>query len=481
MQNKIMLITYADSFGKNLKELKEMLDTYFKKEIGAIHILPFFPSSGDRGFAPLTYEQVDPEFGTWEDIDSIAKDYELMFDFMINHLSRRSKYFLDFIEKHDESEYKDLFLRFKNFWPGGEPTPEDVAILNKRKPYAPCVEIEFADKTKEKIWCTFGEEQMDLDLEAKITWQFVNQSLECLMNHGASIIRLDAFAFATKKYKTSCFFIEPEMWDHMKRVQDILDRRNIPMLPEIHDHYEVQKKIADHGYYVYDFALPVLVLHTIYTGSSKRLKHWMNICPRKQYTTLDTHDGIGTVDVKDLLSDEEIDEVCNITLERGANFKMDYSAKANEKPVVYQINCTYYSAIGSDEGYLLSRAIQFFAPGIPQVYYMGLLAGENDYDLMNKTNFPRNISRHNYTVEEIREEVKKPVVQKLLKLMRFRNEYDSFQGECIIENTPDSILSVRRKSGDYEAWLNADLKTLQFRIQYIDIITKQWVELDLTR
>jgi len=472
-----MLITYADSFGKNLKELKDMLDTYFKREIGSIHILPFFPSSGDRGFAPLTYEKVDPAFGTWEDIDDIAKDYELMYDFMINHLSRRSDYFLDFIEKHDASEYKDMFLRFKNFWPKGEPTKEEVAILNKRKPHAPCEDIEFADGTTEKIWCTFSEEQMDLDMNAEVTWDFVERSLECLMNHGASLVRLDAFAFATKKYGTSCFFIEPEMWDLMKKVQDILDRRNIPMLPEIHDHYKIQEKIADHGYYVYDFALPVLVLHTIYSGSGKQLKNWLNICPRNQYTTLDTHDGIGTVDVKDLLTNEEIDEVCNKTLEQGANFKMDFSAKANNKPVVYQINCTYFSAVGSEEAYLLSRAIQFFAPGIPQVYYVGLLAGENDYILMNRTDFPRNISRHNYMVEEIREEVKKPIVRDLCKLMRFRNEYPAFDDACIIEDTEDHILKIRRSSGGFEAILTANLKNFSFTITYLDQETSLMNEL----
>lgn len=477
MDNKIMLITYADSFGKNLKELRLMLDTYFKKEIGAIHILPFFPSSGDRGFAPLTYETVDPEFGTWEDIDALAKDYELMFDFMVNHLSRRSEYFLDFIENHDNSQYKDMFLRFKNFWPQGEPTEEEVTMLNKRKPHAPCVDIELADGTTEKIWCTFSEEQMDLDLNAEVTWDFVERSLECLMNHGASIIRLDAFAFATKKLGTSCFFVEPEMWDLMKRVQDILDCRNVPMLPEIHDHYHIQEKIANHGYYVYDFALPVLVLHTIYTGSGERLKHWLKICPRKQYTTLDTHDGIGTVDVKDLLTDEEIDAVCSKTLEQGANFKMDYSAKAKDKPVVYQINCTYYSAVGSDEAYLLSRAIQFFAPGIPQVYYVGLLAGENDYELMKRTDFPRNISRHNYTIEEIAEEVKKPVVKKLNKLMRFRNAYPAFDDACIVEDAEDHILKIHRVNGQYEAILEANLKDYQYTITYRDTKTDKWCKL----
>lgn len=465
MKNKIMLITYADSFGRNLKELKEMLDRYFKREIGAVHILPFFPSSGDRGFSPMTYEEVDPQFGTWEDIEAIAKDYELMYDFMINHLSRRSPQFLDFIENHEDSPYKDMFLRFKEFWPGGAPTEEDVAMLNKRKNHAPCERIRFADGTEEDIWCTFSEEQMDLNLERDVTWEFVERSLRHLMDHGASMMRLDAFAFATKKYKTSCFFIEPEMWEMMERVQKILDEKQVPMLPEIHDHYKVQLKIAEKGYAVYDFALPVLVLHTLYTGDCRRLKEWFAVCPRNQYTTLDTHDGIGTVDVEDLLTEEELEAVIRKTEEYGANFKMDFSAKAKDKPVVYQINCTYYSALGGDDNaYLLARAIQFFAPGVPQVYYMGLLAGENDYELMQRTDFPRNISRHNYTVREIAQEVQKDVVQKLLKLMRIRNEYPAFDGEVVVSELPDNLLEITRESGGCKAVLRADLEKKTFTV-----------------
>lgn len=309
-----MLITYADSFGKNLKELKEILDRYFKDVIGAIHILPFYPSSGDRGFSPMTYQEVEPRFGTWKDIEALSQEYELMYDFMINHLSRRSPQFLDFIEKHENSVYKDMFIRFSRFWPGGAPTKEEVAMLNKRKNHAPCEQIQFADGTAEDIWCTFSEEQMDLNLENDLTWEFVEASLRHLMDHGASVIRLDAFAFATKKCGTSCFFLEPEMWEMMERVQKILDERQVQMLPEIHDHYKVQLKIAQKGYMVYDFALPVLVLHTLYTGNCRRLKDWFKICPGNQYTTLDTHDGIGTVDVEGLLSEEELGTVIGIRL-----------------------------------------------------------------------------------------------------------------------------------------------------------------------
>ena len=465
-----MLITYADSFGKNLKELKSVVDKHFKNEIGAMHILPFFPSSGDRGFSPMTYEEVDASFGDWEDIKAIANEYELMFDFMINHLSRRSYQFLDFIENHEKSQYKDMFIRFKEFWPNGAPTQEDVDLLNKRKNHAPCERIRFADGTEEDIWCTFSEEQMDLNLENKITWDFVKRSLQYLMDHGASIMRLDAFAFATKKCGTSCFFIEPEMWDMMEKVQKILDEKQIPMLPEIHDHYKIQMKIAKKGYAVYDFALPVLVLHTLYTGNAKRLKKWFEICPHNQYTTLDTHDGIGTVDVEDLLTEEELENVIQKTEEYGANFKMDFSAKAKDKPVVYQINCTYYSALGEDDrAYLLARAIQFFAPGVPQVYYMGLLAGKNDYELMRETNFPRNISRHNYTMEEIEKEVEKPVVQKLKQLMRMRNEFPAFDGKVVVSELPDSLLEITRESNDCKAVLRANLVEQTFTIVCSDV------------
>ncbi|MBD5459554.1 MAG: sucrose phosphorylase [Lachnospiraceae bacterium] len=466
MKNKIMLITYADSFGKNLKELKAALDKWFGKEIGAVHILPFFPSSGDRGFAPLTYEQVDPQFGDWEDIRALSEKYELMFDFMVNHLSRQSEEFQDYVKNHDSSAYRDMFIRFREFWPGGAPTQEQIDLLNKRKSQAPCEHITFADGTCEDIWCTFSSEQIDLNLERELTWEFIRRSLHFLMDHGASMIRLDAFAFATKKLGTSCFFVEPEMWEHMDQVQKILDEKHIPMLPEIHDHYKVQLKIAEKGYPIYDFALPVLVLHTLYTGSAARLKHWFSICPRDQYTTLDTHDGIGTVDVEDLLTEEELQNVIDRTEQYGANFKMDFSARAKDKPVVYQINCTYYSALGEDDdAYLLARAIQFFAPGVPQVYYMGLLAGENDYELMRRTDFPRNISRHNYTTEEIAEAVEKPVVQKLKKLMRMRNEYPAFDGETVVEDAPDEKLRIVRESGGCRAVLAADLKNRTFTVR----------------
>ncbi len=204
-KNKAMLITYADSLGKNLKNLKFVLDTYFKDAISGVHILPFFPSSADRGFAPMTYKEVDKDFGNWEDINNIAKDYYLMYDYMINHISASSEYFKDFKENKENSQYKDLFIRYNKFWDNEEDQKQDLEKVYKRKPRDPFIEIEFKDGTKEKLWCTFDEEQVDLNIKSNTTKKFNKENLTFLANNGASIIRLDAFAYATKKRGTNCF------------------------------------------------------------------------------------------------------------------------------------------------------------------------------------------------------------------------------------------------------------------------------------
>ena len=84
IQNKTMLITYADSLGSNLKELATNLERYFGDSIGGVHILPFFPSTGDRGFAPIDYEQVDSTFGDWSDVERLGDSFYLRLDILIN-------------------------------------------------------------------------------------------------------------------------------------------------------------------------------------------------------------------------------------------------------------------------------------------------------------------------------------------------------------------------------------------------------------
>ena len=467
LENKIMLITYADSMGHHLKDLDQVLEKHFSKSIGGLHILPFFPSSGDRGFAPMDYRKVAQEFGDWEDIERLAEKYFMMCDYMINHISAQSPYYQSFLREKDESEYKDLFIRYKDFWENGEPTEEEVGAIYKRKPRAPYAVAHFADGTTEKVWCTFDEEQIDINCKSDCAKKFIRENLECLCQHGMAMIRLDAFAYATKKAGTSCFFIEPDVWEFLQDCERITDPYEAVILPEIHEHYTMQMRIAEKDYYVYDFALPMLLINALYYGKTEYLKHWLEICPRKQFTTLDTHDGIGVVDVKDLLPDEEIERTKEDIFKFGANVKKVYNTADYNNLDIYQINCTYYSALGDDDrSYLLARAVQFFAPGIPQIYYVGLLAGKNDIKLLEETKVGRNINRHYYELDEIDEEVKRPVVQKLLKLMEFRNEHPAFYGSFELIASGEHELTIRRQKGDQWAVLKADFMTKDFTISY---------------
>ena len=466
LKNGIMLITYADSLGKNLKELKFVLDRYYKKAVKGVHILPFFPSSADRGFAPICYDRVDEKFGDFNDIEEISKDYYLMFDFMVNHISAQSEYFQDYLKNKEDSPYRDFFITYSEFWKNGEPIEEQIELIYKRKPRAPYIEAEFADKSVEKVWCTFCEEQIDLDVTKKITRDYIKSTLEKMCRHGASIIRLDAFAYAIKKPDTNCFFIEPDIWELLYDIEDTVKKCGGEILPEIHEHYTILMKIAEKGFWVYDFALPVLVLHALYNHTGEYLKKWLEMCPMKQFTTLDTHDGIGIVDVKDLLPDEEIEKVRNQMYSNGANVKKIYSSEAYNNLDIYQVNTTYYSALGNnDKAYILARAIQFFAPGIPQIYYVGMMAGENDIVLMKQTKNGRDINRHYYTLEEIEKEQEREVVKKLRYLMELRNSHAAFglEGTMTVETNGDK-LKITRNCGGQSLTLDADLRNYNFEI-----------------
>ena len=469
IKNKVMLITYPDSLGKNLKELNKVLHEDLKDAVGGIHLLPFFPSTGDRGFAPTDYTTVDPKFGDWSDVEKLGEEYYLMFDFMINHISRHSKYYEDFQKNKEQSPYADLFLSWDKFWPKGRPTMEDVDLIYKRKDRAPYQEITFADGTKEKLWNTFGPEQIDLDVRKAVTQKFIKETLVSLIHHGADIIRLDAFAYAVKKLDSNDFFVEPEIWNLLKQVQDDIADEGATILPEIHEHYSMPFKIAEHGYFIYDFALPMVTLYSLYSGKSSRLAAWLKKCPMKQFTTLDTHDGIGVVDARDILSPDEIDYTSQELYKVGANVKKKYSSAEYHNLDIYQINTTFYSALGDDDQkYFMARLLQVFAPGIPQVYYVGMLAGKNDIGLLEKTKEGRNIKRHYYSRQEVEEEVKRPVVSSLLKLLKFKNTKPAFDlnGSIEISTPTENEIQIIRRNKDKtsEAKLTANLKNLAYQV-----------------
>jgi sucrose phosphorylase len=477
LKNKIQLIVYPDSMGTNLAELHYALRKYFSKAVYGVHLLPFYPSSSDRGFAPISYDEVDPIFGTWDDIEKIGKDFDLIIDFMVNHVSRQSLFFQDYIEKGPASEYADMFLSFDKLHPEGWISDEDLEKVYTRKPRPPYQVIERPNGSLEKIWCTFDQEQIDLDYNSPKTREVMRKFLIRLSRNRPKMIRLDAIAYITIEIGTNCFFLEPRIWELLDWFNDYASAFDTEILPEVHEHYSYQLKLAKKGYWCYDFALPMLVLHALYTHKSKKLKSWLRKCPKKQITTLDTHDGIGVVDVVGLLDQDESDLTIEELYKQGSNVKKAYSGPDYQNLDIYQVNCTYYSALGcNDDAYITARTIQFFSPGIPQVYYVGILAGENDIEQVEKTKLGRNINRHNYSLEEIKKEMQKPVVQRLLRLMEFRNNYPAFNGQFNILKTNGNKLFLNWTQNKYQVTARIDLNNFSVKITYSDPIALRDVD-----
>ena len=466
ISNQIMLITYPDSLGGNLKALRETLQNELAGAVGGIHILPFFPSSGDRGFAPVTYDKVEESFGDWDDVEALSHDYYLMCDMMINHISRRSREFQDFLIYGDASPYAKMFFDYDAFW-GGDPTPEEAAMLYRRSDKPLYVSIPLPDGSVRRLWCSFSTEQIDLDTDHPATRNYIMETLRGLGSHGISLVRMDAYGYITKVRGTNCFFVEPKVWELISDCERLLQTQHMTLLPEVHDRYETALKIAGHGYWTYDFVLPLLMLHTLLSGSGAAMKHWLLICPRKQFTVLDTHDGIGVFDAAGIVTDEQAQAVVK-AIEDNLSYAFKPLNPDRKKYFrSYQLYGTYYSILKKqDQAYLLARALQFFAPGIPQVYYVGMLAGENLLDFPEDG--PRDINRKNYTTIELNAEFKRPVVKKLLSLMRLRNSHPAFDGELTVEDTPDHLLYLRRVNGDVQAILKADLRTHDFEITLME-------------
>jgi sucrose phosphorylase len=285
------------------------------------------------------------------------------------------------------------------------------------------------------------------------------------------MVRLDAVGYVIKKPGTTCFFVEPEIYQFLDWITELAHSLGIELLPEVHAHYSTQFRLAEHGHWIYDFILPYLILEALHTNRNTGLCNYLRMRPHKQFTMLDCHDGIPVKpDMNDLVKTSEAQKIVDICMEQGANLSRIFSSKHKDPDGfdVHQIRCTYYSALKSnDDSYIASRAIQFFAPGIPQVYYVGLLAGENDMEGIKNSNDGREINRHNYNVAEIEQSLQKPVVQRLIKLIQFRNEHPAFDGKFSVTETDEHFFHMRWENENTFCQLNVNLQTKKADIRYI--------------
>jgi sucrose phosphorylase len=477
--NKVQLITYADSLGGNLKVLNTMLEKFFHGAFAGIHILPPFPSSGDRGFAPLTYYEIERSFGDWADMAALGEKYRLLVDMMVNHVSRASVPFQDFLQNGRASQYSDYFLTLDKIWSDGKPRQSDIDKVYLRRPL-PYSAYRLADGTEERVWTTFGgtdpsdplgpSEQIDLDVSSPKVQQWFTDVFTFFAKNSISLVRLDAVGYVIKKMGTSCFLVEPEFSKFLEWIKAAACKAGIELLYEVHAETAIQNKLAAQGAWIYDFVLPYTVLHILQTRKSGLLYRMLRSRPHNQFTTLDCHDGIpvkpdldGWVDV------EEARSVCAACEARGAKFTRVVSEK-HKGPGgfdVHQICGTYYSLLGNDDAYIAARAIQFFVPGIPQVYYVGFLAGTNDEARRALEGEDRGLNRHNFTVEEIAAASEKIVVQRLLRLIHLRNTHSAFNGEFSTGPVSgNDQVSLSWHKDDAYCVLEIDLRSMKTVIRY---------------
>ncbi len=444
---------------------------------GGVHILPFFlPVDGaDAGFDPEDHTLVDPQVGSWSDIETIARDHEVMADLIVNHVSTASPQFRDFSRRGDASAYRGMFIEREDVFPEG-PSEEDLAAIYRPRPGSPFTRLRLENGEERLMWTTFTPQQVDINVSDPQSVSYLDSVLRRFQESGVASIRLDAVGYAVKRAGTSCFMI-PETIAFINGFGGRARELGMEVLVEVHSYYRQQVDLARHVDRVYDFALPPLVLHAFAYGTARYLSEWARIRPRNAVTVLDTHDGIGIMDVgpdtadraarPGLIPSDELDRLVEIIHETTGGESRKATGAAASNLDVYQVNSTFFDAMGRDEErYLLARAVQFFLPGVPQVYYVGLLAGRNDMALLSRTGVGRDINRHYYGREEVLAELGRPVVRRLLELIRLRNDHPAFDGAFVCGQPSDTVMTLRWTKGSDTADLAVDFKNGTGQIRY---------------
>ncbi len=312
--------------------------------------------------------------------------------------------------------------------------------------------------------------QMDLNIKSLLVWEFYKDTLKKLAQYGAEIIRLDAFAYVSKEPGAKNFLNDPGTWELLGRIKVLADKYGLTLLPEIHSKYEekIHEKLAEEGYMTYDFFLPGLIIDALERNTNEFLIKWIRDLQEKGIRVvnmLGCHDGIPLLDLKGLVADQQIERLIEIVVKRGGYVK-DLHDKKN---IYYQVNATYYSALGEDDAkLLLARAIQIFMPGKPQVWYLDLLAGKNDYAAVEKAGPEghKEINRTNLTLEQARKRLEENVVRQQLSLLRFRNSFPAFgfDAKFKILDSESEILKLSWENNGCAATLEANLKNCSYSI-----------------
>ncbi|MBO9999545.1 MAG: sugar phosphorylase [Cyanobacteria bacterium SID2] len=440
-QQNILLITYGDTLHgsgeKPLATLDRFLRDYLGDTISGVHILPFFPYSSDDGFSVIDYLKVNPDLGDWDDIRRIAEQFNLMVDFVINHVSSQSEWFEQF--RRGEKPGCDYFIT----------VPQDTDISQVVRPRSSRLLVPVGTPDGEKhVWATFSEDQIDLNFaNPEVLLEFVKIIL-FYVRVGAKYVRLDAIGYLWKELGTPCIHL-PQTHAAIKLLREILQFVDPGVALITETNVPNRENLSYFGnrneaHMIYNFSLPPLVLNALLQGKSDHLRTWMMSMPPAPIgcaylNFAASHDGIGLRPTEGLLTDEESYALISTMKRFGGEISMRRKANGSESP--YEVNISLFDAMkgtvkGEDkwqiQRFLCSQTMMMALEGIPAFYIHSLLATPNDRANFQHTGRKRSINRHQWDYDELEQLLADPtspqsiVLREMCRLIQIRRRQPAF-------------------------------------------------------
>lgn len=461
-----IMITYGDSFrggeGPPLEHLLRFLDDEAEGVVSGVHVLPFSPYSSDDGFSVIDYRAVDPELGSWEDIEAIASEFVLMVDLVLNHCSAQSPWFQAFLR--DEEPYNSFFITV--------PEGTDVSSVVRPRAHPLLTPFETAAGTR-LVWTTFSADQVDLDFRNP---DVLLEMLDVFLGYvarGVRVVRLDAIAYLWKELGTSCIHL-PRTHAVVKLMRAIVEEIApwVVIITETNVPHEENVSYfgdgTDEAHMVYNFSLPPLTLDAFLRGDASRLQQWAKtLATGSRATTffnfLASHDGIGLLPARGILSDDEVSSMMETVKERGGRIS---NKSTPEGDVPYEMNVNYLSAIANsalpDEQrarvFLAAQSIMLALAGVPGIYYHSLIGSENWEEGVEQTGHNRTINRRKLALEELSSELndegslRNLVFEGCKTMLRARASSPAFAPSAsqTILDTPAELVAILRAAVEEE-------------------------------
>jgi len=463
-QEDVVLITYGDSLKKEgeapLTTLHKFANQHLKGAVSNVHFLPFFPYSSDDGFSVMDFFKIDPALGTWQEVGAIGQDFELMFDYVVNHFSSKGQWFQNYLEGQKG---------FEEFAIEVDPAA-DLSLVTRPRSLPLLSAYQKNDGQTVHLWTTFSADQIDFNFKSPWVLEKMIDVLLFYADQGATILRLDAIAYLWKEIGTSCIHL-PQTHDMVKLFRAVLDlvAPDVIILTETNVPHDENISYfgdgRDEAQMVYNFTLPPLLFHTFAAEDATILSDWAKSLHLASASTTffnftASHDGIGVRPLEGILEPGEIEKLIEIVKSNDGQISCKRNPDGSDSP--YELNITYVDAILGDkssnraEKFLASQSIQYALPGVPATYIHSLLGSRNWVQGVAQTGRARTVNREKLQVEKLIAELNNPesfrarVFFPYLHLIKTRKQQPAFHPNAdfkILDIDP-RIFGIKRYGKD---------------------------------